>query len=257
MPGRRPHSRSALALTLAVTLLAGGACTGERPELAAEPEPTTTSEGPTTTTTEVASRAQVAEAKQDTIDVFATESSTDPQQQIAAASATSAPEIPLTFLVRESGDDRLEVYLPTEPAGSTGWVRSSDVTLSSVPFRIEVDVSDHRLRVHEGDEVVVDVPAGIGPDRPTPSDGLYLKELVQPPEDDGPYGAYVYGLSGSPMVRAGIEDGEGVVGIHGTDDTDLPGTDMEAGSIAINEDVLTLLVDEIGLPLGTPVEVSD
>ena len=245
--------RAAAGLAL-VTALAASACTGERPELAAEADATTTSTE-ATTTSEVDRGVEVAEADGETIDVFADATSDEPQQQLTAAAVTSAPGIPIVFLVKDRGDDRVEVYLPTQPPGSTGWVRASDVSLSGVDHRIEIDVSARRLRVYDGDELAVDEPAGVGPDRPAASDGLFLRELVQPPDDDGPYGTYAYGLSGFPPVRAGLEDGAGVVGIHGTDDADRIGTEMSTGSIAIAAEVLARLVDDLGLPLGTPVEI--
>lgn len=254
MRGPGAARRGLIACGVACGSLLVAACTGDRPELAEEPEPTTTSVE-ATTTTEVPSFAQVAQAHGDSIDVFAEEGASAPDQELVAADLTSVAGIPITFLVVSSGDDFVEVYLPTEPVGSIGWVRSTDVTLSRVQLRIEVDPAEHRLRVFEGDEVRLEVPAGIGPDLPAASDGLFIKELVQPPDDDGPYGAYVYGFSGAPAVRGGIAEGEGVVGIHGTDDADQIGTDMQTGSVTLAEDVLAQLVDEIGLPLGTPVEI--
>lgn len=241
-------------MSAVAVLLTAGACTGTRPELAAEPDATTTTTDATTTTT-VERTAEVAEALGEAIDVYADATTTQPTTQLTASAVTSAPGIPMVFLVKDSGDERVEVYLPTEPVGSTGWVASDEVRVSTVTHRIEVDVAALRLRVYEGDRVVVDEPAGVGPDRPVGGEGTYLTELVQPPEDDGPYGTYAYGVSGSPLVREGLEEGSGVVGIHGTDDPDLVGTEMPSGSIALTTDVLERLVDEIGLPLGTPVEM--
>lgn len=254
MPAPRP-SRRRIAAGLVGLLVAGAACTGERPELAARADETTTSTEATTTTTEAPQEAQVAQAQSDPIDVFDTATSSTPVRQLTAAEATSAPGIPLVFLVKERGDDRVEVYLPTEPPGSTGWVAEDDVALSSVEHRIEIDLVDRRLRVFDGDDEVLDEPAGIGPDAPKASDGTYVKELVQPPDDEGPYGTYAYGLAGSPTVRAGLEAGAGVVGIHGTDDESVVGTEMSTGSVAVTAEVLTRLVDDLGLPLGTPVDI--
>jgi hypothetical protein len=242
---------------LLVAALTGAACTGERPELADELDATTSTTSDATTTTDPVPPAEVAEAREDAIEVFDDETSDTPSQEITAEGTTSAAEIPLVFLVKERGEERIEVYLPIEPAGSTGWVRAADVTLSGVPFRIEIELTDRRLRVFDGDDLQVDEPAGIGPDRPEPGDGIYLTELVQPPDDEGPYGTYAYGLAGSPALREGLEDGEGVVGIHGTDNVDLVGTDMPVGSIALTADVLARLVDDLGLPLGTPVIINE
>ena len=72
----------------------------------------------------------------------------------------------------------MEVYLPVRPNGSSGWVDTADVTLSAVPYRIEVGITEHRLRVFDGDDLIVDEPVGVGrTDRPTPGGIYYLKEL--------------------------------------------------------------------------------
>jgi len=251
-----PPLRSTVFASLGLLLLVG-ACTGERPQLADEVDDTTTTTTEATTTTAPAPEVEVAQASGSAIDVFDDEDADEPSQRIEGTAVTSAPEIPIVFLVKQVGEDRLEVYLPSEPPGSTGWVDLDDVTRSSVEHRVEVDVGALRLRVYDSSGLVLDEPIALGPDRPEPAEGLYLNELVQPPDADGPYGAYVYGLSGSASVRSGLEQGEGVVGIHGTDDESLLGQEVEQGSVAVAAAVLTRLVDDLGLPLGTPVEVVE
>jgi lipoprotein-anchoring transpeptidase ErfK/SrfK len=257
VPWSPPLRRRALTLVLVAAIgLAGGACAGSRPELADEPETTTPSTAATTSTTAAAPVTQVAEATGDAIDVFPDATADTPAQEITAAEATSAPGVPIVFLVKTVGDDRLEVYLPVPPSGSSGWVRKEDVTVSTVPYRIEVALAEHRIRVFDGTEVIVDEPVGVGrTDRPTPGGVYYLKELLQPPDPNGPYGVYAYGLSGFSTVLSSFNGGEGVIGIHGTNDPASIGQDVSSGCIRLQNDVITRLVDEIGLPLGTPVEI--
>jgi lipoprotein-anchoring transpeptidase ErfK/SrfK len=227
---------------------------GERPSLATETEPTSPSDGATTTVP--TPPAKVAQAKAESIDLFDDADATTPSGEITAAEATSAPDIPIVFLVKDQEGRRLEVYLPTAPSGSTAWVSSADVTVSSVTFRVEVSLSGRRVRVFDGNETVLDEPASIGrSDRPEPGVVYYLKELLQPPDDDGPYGTYAYGLSGFSTDLTSFDDGSGIIGIHGTDDPDSVGTDVRTGSIGLTNDVMARLVDDIGLPLGTPVEI--
>ena len=54
--------------------------------------------------------------------------------------------------------------------------------------------------------------------RPTPIGVFYTKELLQPPNPNTAYGAYAYGLSGYSNVLTDFAGGDGVVGIHGTND---------------------------------------
>lgn len=246
--------RGRAAVLLVSSALLVGACTGSRPQLADEAETTSTT-GASTSTTANSEVAEVAQANGDAIDVYADATSDSPIQRITAPDATAAPNIPLVFLVKEATDDRLEVYLPVPPSGGTGWVRRADVSVSSVPFRIEVALAEHRVRVYERGIVALDESVGIGlTDRPAPGT-YYLKELLQPPTADGPYGAYAYSLSGFTTELTSFASGTGLVGIHGTNDAAGIGQDTPAGSIRLSNDVLARLVTELGLPLGTPVEI--
>jgi lipoprotein-anchoring transpeptidase ErfK/SrfK len=255
VPGLPLLLRRASVVLLMLSLGATAACVGERPTLANETEPTAPTDGETTTTAP-APPAKVAQAKAESISVYDDADATTPSGSITTEEATAAPDIPIVFLVKDQVGRRLEVYLPTSPSGSTAWVSASDVTVSSVTFRIEVSLSRHRVRVFEGEETVLDEPASIGrSERPEPGVVYYLKELLQPPDPDGPYGSYAYGLSGFDTELSSFDDGTGIVGIHGTDDPTSVGSDVRRGCIGLENDVITRLVDEIGLPLGTPVEI--
>jgi len=254
-----PGFRRALPTLLLALAPVAGACTGERPRLADErDEPTTTTEPETTTTTTEPAPvgAEAAQAKAPSIDVFASEDAEAPDREIVSGVDTSVDTIPVVFLVKGKGADRLEVYLPVRPNGSSGWVNAGDVTVTSLPYRIEVGISAHRIRVFDGDEVIVDEPVGVGrTDRPTPGGVYYLKELLQPPDPDGPYGTFAYGLSGFSNVLQSFNGGAGVIGIHGTNDPDAVGSDVSSGCIRVNNDVIERLVNDVRLPLGTPVEI--
>lgn len=243
---------------LLVATSAAGACSAERPELADEESSTTADDASATTTTAVEDEepVEVAHVIGESIEVFPDATTDVAAQTIVVATASVTPGVPLVFLVNDRTDDRIEVHLPGPPAGSTGWVREADVSLARVPFRIEVALSGHRLRVYEDEDVVLDEPIGIGTtDRPPPGGLHYLKELLQPPDPTGPYGSFAYGLSGFTTTLSSFEDGRGFVGIHGTTDPATVGGDTETGSIRLADDVIARLVNEIGLPLGTPVEI--
>ena len=46
-----------------------------------------------------------------------------------------------------------------------------------------------------------------------------------------------------------------MIGIHGTNEPDKVGTDVSSGCIRLNNEDIERMVEEIGLPLGTPVEI--
>jgi lipoprotein-anchoring transpeptidase ErfK/SrfK len=247
---------------LAVLALATSACGGDRPELAETSEPTTTTtEAPSTTTTEApAPAAQVAQANESSIQVYPSVDAEASDRQIVSGVDTSVDTIPIVFLVKGTVDpdqERVEVYLPVRPNGSSGFVNADEVTISSVPYRIEVAITEHALRVFDGDEVIVEAPIGVGTtDTPSPGGIYYLKELLKPPNPEGAYGHYAYGLSGFSNVLTSFNGGSGVIGIHGTNDPGTIGTDVSHGCIRVNNEVIDQLVEEIGLPLGTPVEIQ-
>lgn len=171
-------------------------------------------------------------------------------------SASSEPSGTLTFLVIERVDESwLAVQLPTPPAGSAGYVRTEDVSLSRHRYRIEVSRGGHALRVFAGEVEAITEPVGIGPDTPPTGTDTFIKELLIPPTGT-PYGGHVYGLAGWTSTEQQFGLGAGVVAIHPADPATL-GRDTPTGAIGVNPQVLTRLVDNIGLPLGTPVLIRD
>lgn len=161
----------------------------------------------------------------------------------------------LAFLVLERRPDRLRVQLPGPPAGSTGWVDAGAVALSADPYSVEVRLSDRRLLLRRGPQVVLDAPVAVGAtDRPTAGTPYFVTELLRPADPAGPYGPYVYALAGSAVTAQALEAGTGLVGLSGTE-PDRLGTEVATGSVLLAHDVLSTLVGGIGLPLGTPVTV--
>jgi len=167
---------------------------------------------------------------------------------------------PLVFVVVDQQDDWLRVLLPTRPNGSTGWVRRQDVTLSSHTFSIVVELAAHRITVFSGADPFLSEPVALGTtDTPTPGGLYYTKELIRPVDSrgrlysSGPYGPYAYGLSGFSDVLADFAGGDGVIGIHGTNDPSVLGQDVSHGCIRMSNAGITRLAGI--LPLGVPVEI--
>lgn len=258
----RSRAVGALSVALLTVALLGG-CSGSSGESEASPSPSdkpsaASDETPSATPTpEGPEPAVIATATEDAIEVFTEPDQFPAEQTITAEQVVSLPgQIPLTFLVIEQSDDWLHVHLPVRPNGSSGWVRASDVNLATTDYRIEVRLTEHRLMLHKGDEVVMDVSVGVGREEvPTPGGVYYIKELLQPPTPGGTYGAYAYGLSGYSPVLESFAGGVGVIGIHGTNEPDSIGTDASHGCIRMLDADITRMVTEFGLPLGTPVEI--
>jgi lipoprotein-anchoring transpeptidase ErfK/SrfK len=140
------------------------------------------------------------------------------------------------------------------PNGSTGWVRAADVTLKRHEYRIEIELAAHLITVYHRDGIFLQEPVGVGKGpTPSPIGVFYTKELLQPPNPNTAYGAYAYGLSGYSNVLTDFAGGDGVVGIHGTNDPSSIGKDVSHGCIRMSNAGITRLAET--LPLGVPVVI--
>ncbi len=163
--------------------------------------------------------------------------------------------VPLTFLLETRLGPWLQVYLPLRPDGSTGWIRTADATVAGVPWTIVVHRRALRLDLYRFGTLVKAFPIGLGTsDTPTPGGVYYLKELLRPPDPNGFYGPYAFGLSGFSNVLHAFDGGNGVIGIHGTSDPASIGHRESHGCIRMRNPDVSYLAKR--LPLGTPVKIE-
>ncbi len=162
---------------------------------------------------------------------------------------------PLVLLVKRSLPGWLDVYLPSRPNGSTGWIRQADARLTQDPFRVTVNLRRHRLTVSRGPRIIDRAPVGVGHAvTPTPSGVYFITELFRLTSPDGPYGPYGFGLSAYSNVLHEFAGGNGQIGIHGTNDPAGIGSDVSHGCIRLANPQITKLARL--LPLGTPVRIE-
>lgn len=193
----------------------------------------------------------VAEAHVASVPVFDRPDAARSRLSLSHPNENGAPRV---FLVKEELGEWLRVLLPLRPNGSSGWIRASDVSLANNPYRVRVELRAHRVKVWNGTDLIADEVVGVGrADAPTPGGEYYITELLQPPAPDGPYGPYAFGLSGFSDVYKSFAGGEGVIGLHGTDDPSGLGKDVSAGCIRMRNEAIVALAEV--LPLGTPVEI--
>jgi lipoprotein-anchoring transpeptidase ErfK/SrfK len=262
-PGRRGRPRRrvlpSLALLVALALAAGACGGGDDDEAEAsdsgETTETTAAEAGGSPTTVAAHVSWVAQARNPTIEVFPEPDAAEPAHVLDNPSEHGAP---LVFLVdgQDRDGDWLPVHLPVRPNGSTGFVRAADVEVVQNDYRIVVELAAHQLTVTQAGEPIVEAPIGVGTqDTPTPGGIYYLKELLQPPDPTGPYGTYAYGLSGFSNELTDFNGGDGVIGIHGTNEPESIGSDVSHGCIRVTNEIIDQMAGV--LPLGTPVEIRE
>ena len=161
---------------------------------------------------------------------------------------------PLTFLVLDQQNDWVKVALPVRPNGSSGWVKLDQVSLKQTPYRLEVALGAHQLRLFKDDALQQTYPIGVGKaETPTPGGTYYLRVLIKTTQPQGAYGPYAYGLNGFSTVLNDFAGGDGIIGLHGTNDPSSVGRDVSHGCIRLRNADITALAKI--LPLGTPVKI--
>jgi lipoprotein-anchoring transpeptidase ErfK/SrfK len=163
---------------------------------------------------------------------------------------------PLVFLVLQDKGDWLQVSLPLPPNGQTGWIRTNQVILKKNHYRVDVSRGAHQLRVYKDDKLQKTYPVAIGTaDTPTPGGTYFIRVLLKPPNPNGDYGPYAYGLSGYSAVLTNFNGGTGVIGMHGTNEPQVVGHDASHGCIRMRNADVTDLVTRFNLHLGTRVNI--
>lgn len=250
------------AVLVAACLAAIGSCSASRhqgltasPHLVTAPAPVPTQRSSSDTAPgPPAATSTIAEAIGPGVDVYAAAGGaggTQPPRHLTNPNDVGAP---LRFLVRSATDQRLLVYLPTRPDGSTGWVLRSQVRLLKDPYSLAISIPEHRLQLYRGGALMETEPIGVGKGiTPTPPGTYFLTELLQPDNPDGAYGPYAFGLSAYSPTLTDFGRGNGQIGLHGTNEPGGLGGNVSHGCIRVNNDVITRLART--LPLGTPVVI--
>ncbi len=154
------------------------------------------------------------------------------------------------------GDEEwIEVALPIQPNGSTGWVRAADVTVTSTDYLIRVYLDQHELEYWQGDTLLLTTPVVVGADAtPTPPGTYYITDPLPFANPSGVYGSYALGLSGYSDTLDSFAGGPPQLAIHGTNQPSLLGTSASHGCVRVANDVISQIAETAGR--GTPVIIA-
>lgn len=164
---------------------------------------------------------------------------------------------PLTLRVTEGepGDEWVRVQLPIRPNGQEGWIRTADYVLSSTRMRAEVDLSDRRVVVYDGPEVVAETDAVIGrDDTPTPLGTFFIAAKKENTDEEYYLGPRALVLSGFSEALDTFSGGLPVIAVHGTHRPEQVGQSLSNGCIRVPNDVIEFLGENV--PLGAPITIS-
>ncbi|GAB4243381.1 MAG: hypothetical protein Kow00129_02500 [Thermoleophilia bacterium] len=160
-------------------------------------------------------------------------------------------------ILRETVDRRgnrwYQALLPLKPNETKGWIRAEELVVFAREHRIVIDLSDHRLDLFKGEELVDSFPVAVGKSgTPTPTGEFFVTVRVRPPNPAGAYGPLALGLSAYSEVLTDWPGG-GQAAIHGTNNPSAIGTDASHGCVRMrNQDILR--VGEVAF-VGTPVQI--
>jgi L,D-transpeptidase catalytic domain len=161
---------------------------------------------------------------------------------------------PVRLLALGEKNGWIKVAVPIRPNGTVGYVSRSDVRIQRNFVHVQIELSTNTLRVYDGDQLSIEtkVAAGTG-GTPTPTGLFFVKELVPQTNPAGALGPFAFGLSGFSTVLNTFGNGEGTIGIHGTNAPNKLGGDVSHGCVrVINATILSMTKI---IPLGAPVEI--
>jgi len=162
---------------------------------------------------------------------------------------------PLVFLVIGQRSGGWLVRIPARPNGSTGWIRSSDVSVALTEWSLRISLSHHRLSVYHQGSLKRTITVGLGkPSAPTPKGKFYLTEVLKASNPSGPYGPYAYGLSAFSSTFTEFEGGPGQIGMHGTNQPSSIGANVSHGCIRMSVTNISWLAHRV--PAGTPITIT-
>lgn len=254
------------ALTILIGSLVVAACSGG---VAVEPPPadeTSTSTAPTQEeTTTIDSRpvweGYAATTAEDPtlgayahgpLDIYAAPS--DDEAFMTVEETTILGTATVLGVVAVPGDGWVEVMLPVRPNGTTGWVSTDDVSLYVVDSEIVVDLATRRLTYTVDGVEVLATDVGIGSEHnQTPTGHYFVTDNVTLADPNSPWGPHALGISARSDTITEFNGGDGIIGIHGTNNPDSVGGNISLGCVRLPNDAITLLHEMV--PLGTRVTV--
>ena len=212
----------------------GTASTAAAPSL-----PTTTvRESPTTTSDPPDSVAAVTSGE---TEVFAKIGDREPFRVLPEKTVLGTPTV---VSVIDESPGWIEALLPGRPTGQTGWIRARDVEVFTLEREVIVDLDERRLTVLSDGEEVFESEVAVGSEvSPTPTGTFFVTDAVRLTSPGGPWGPYAFGLSARSDVVTEFNGGDGIVGIHGTNQPWSIGEAASLGCVRLPNDVIEILWD--------------
>jgi lipoprotein-anchoring transpeptidase ErfK/SrfK len=258
-------ARATLFIVLGLLIAACSGDVVEPPAVAGDPLPTTTTiEVETTTTVDPGpawdgyaatstSEPTLAAYAHGPLDVYETPADADAWMTIEAT--TILGTVTVLGVVAQPQGGWVEVMLPVRPNGSTGWISTDDISLYVVDSEIVVDLTNKRLSYVVDGVEMLETEVGIGSKHnQTPAGHYFVTDNVTMADPNSPWGPHALGISARSDTITEFNGGDGIIGIHGTNNPGSIGEDISLGCVRVPNDMISLLHELV--PLGTRVTVK-
>jgi hypothetical protein len=157
-------------------------------------------------------------------------------------------------VVRQRGE-WLAVQVPELENGDVAWLRTNDAELSTVPWSLHVDLSNHRLTVRKDGRAVRQITIAVGsPGHPTPQGRFSVTDKLKVAEAGSPYGCCVVATNAHQTKLPPGWPGGDRVAFHATSDLSSIGQSVSLGCMRAESDQARWLIETI--PLGAPVFIK-
>lgn len=149
----------------------------------------------------------------------------------------------------------LGVVSPQAGNGAVGWIPTSDVRLTRVPWELRISLSARQLTVLDRGQVVQRYSVAIGaPDAPTPTGRFAVTDRLTTGDPSGPYGCCILALSAKSPHAIQDWTGGNRIAIHSTPDEGSIGLPVSHGCVRVSLGNGRWLLAHI--PLGTPTLIN-
>jgi lipoprotein-anchoring transpeptidase ErfK/SrfK len=177
---------------------------------------------------------------------------TNPWLVVANDPSTKVDQV---FLVEtQRADGWVKVLLPVHPIGTTGWVRTEEVRINKVGYKIKIQIGASLITVFRHGDVIYQGPIAVGmPRSPTPAGNYYVRVILKAPSASSAYGPYVFGLVSRTNDFPTFNGADDEIAIHGNDDVSALGRAVTLGAVRMENPEIATLAGLV--PLGTPVQI--
>lgn len=159
---------------------------------------------------------------------------------------------PLSLMVTAEQGPYLEVMLPVRPNGTRGWIPKSAATTVTTHRLIEVILSEHRLRVWEGNTLVAETAVTTGIDYSRTPTGRHFIGDKQAQSGRSKYGPWILGLNAYSEDLDSFDGGAPQIALHGWNDPAAFGRSISNGCVRVPNELIAQIAT---FDVGTPVDI--